>query len=108
MDEQKTKYRIPEPAWLSSRARNAARRPLFIGVSAAIIVALAGVSLVLAPKNRRAMGPTAAVSDIRIDTIQLQAALERSHARVTSAESALVIVRREVGNYNGQPAVDSH
>src|SRR4051812_13685006 len=107
MDEQKAKFRVPEPAWLSSRARNAARRPMFIGLSAAIIVALAGLSLVLAPKNRRPMGPTAAVSDIRIDTVQLQAALEQARSRVTSAESALVIARREVATYNAEPAVDS-
>ena len=97
---------MPEPAWLSSRARNAARRPLFIGLSAVIIVVLAGISLVLAPKNRRPMGPAAAVSDIRIDTIQLLAALQRANARVTSAESALVIVRRDVATYNAEP-VDS-
>jgi Mrp family chromosome partitioning ATPase len=106
MDDQKTKFRVPEPAWLNSRARNAARRPLFIGLSAAIVVILAGLSLVLAPKNRRAMGPTPAVSDIRIDTLELQSALARSHARVTSAESALVVVRREVATYNAEP-VDS-
>jgi hypothetical protein len=53
------------------------------------------------------MGPTAAVSDIRIDTVQLQSALERAHSRVTSAESALVNVRHEVATYNAAPAVDS-
>ena len=107
MAEKKAQFRVPEPAWLSSRARNAARRPLVIGLTAAIIVALAGLSLVLAPKNRRAMGPAAAVSDIRIDTVPLQFALERAHSRVTSAESALVIVRRDVASYNAQPKVDS-
>jgi Mrp family chromosome partitioning ATPase len=107
MDDPVAKFRVPEPAWLGSRARNAARRPLFIGLCAVIVVALAGLSLVLAPKNRRPMGPTAAVSDIRIDTVALQAALERAHARVTSADSALVVVRHDVATYNAQPAVDS-
>jgi hypothetical protein len=100
-------FRVPDPAWLSSRARNAARRPLFIALVATIVVALAGVSLVLAPKNRRPMGPTAAVSDIRIDTVALQLALQRARTRVTSAESALVIARREVATYNATPKVDS-
>jgi Mrp family chromosome partitioning ATPase len=107
MDDQKAKFRVPEPAWLSSRARNAARRPLFIGLSAAIIVALAGLSLVLAPKNRRPMGPAAAVDDIHIDTVQLQAALERAQTRVTSADSALAIVRQDVATYNAEPPIDS-
>jgi hypothetical protein len=107
MDEQKSQFRIPEPAWLSSRARNAVRRPIFIGLTTAIIVALAALSIVLAPKNRRAMGPTALVTDIQIDTVALQAALERARTRVTSAESALVVVRRDVANYNAQPAIDS-
>ena len=107
MAEDRSQFRVPEPAWLSSRARNAARRPLVIGLTAAIIVALAGLSLVLAPKNRRPMGPSVTVTDLRIDTVPLHLALERAHSRVTSAESALVIVRREVAAYTAQPKVDS-
>jgi len=107
MAERSPQFRVPEPAWLSSRARNAARRPLVIGLIAAIIVALAALSLVLTPKNRRAMGPAAAVNDIRIDTVPLQFALAQAHARVTSAESALIVVRRDVAAYNAQPPADS-
>jgi Mrp family chromosome partitioning ATPase len=107
MPDDKPKFRVPEPAWLSSRARNAARRPLVIGTAAAIIVALAGISLILAPKNRRPMGPTAGVEAIRIDTVPLHVSLSRANARVTSAESALVIVRREVAAYTAQPKIDS-
>jgi hypothetical protein len=107
MADQRPQFRVPEPAWLSSRARNAARRPLVIGIVAAIIVSLAAVSLVLTPKNRRAMGPAAAMNDIRIDTVPLQFALAQAHSRVTSAESALVVVRRDVAAYTAQPRVDS-
>jgi hypothetical protein len=107
MADQRPQFRVPEPAWLSSRARNAARRPLVIGMIATVIVALAGLSLVLAPKNRRAMGPSAAVNDIRIDTVPLQFALTQANARVTSAESALVVVRRDVAAYTERPPVDS-
>jgi hypothetical protein len=105
--DRKAEFRVPEPAWLSSRARNAARRPLVIGTIAAIVVALAALSLVLAPKNRRAMGPTATVDAIRIDTLALIQALSRAGTRVTSAESALVVVRREVASYNAEPKIDS-
>ncbi|HET9426267.1 MAG TPA: hypothetical protein VFO55_12940, partial [Gemmatimonadaceae bacterium] len=103
----KSKFRVPEPAWLSGRARNAARRPSVIGTIAVIVVGLAILSLVLAPKNRRAMGPTPVAEAIRIDTAALQVALARAGSRVTSAESALVVVRREVAAYNVQPAIDS-
>ena len=107
MDDSKPKFTVPEPAWLGSRARNAVRRPVFIGIIATIVVGLAGLSLILAPKNRRPMGPSAAVADIRIDTAPLHLALARAQSRVTSAESALVIVRREVATYNAEPRVDS-
>lgn len=107
MAESPREFRIPEPAWLSSRARNAARRPFVIGITAAILVALAGLSLVIAPKNRRPMGPSAAVNAISIDTTPLQVALTRAHGRVASADSALLLVRREVLAYNAQPAIDS-
>jgi Mrp family chromosome partitioning ATPase len=53
------------------------------------------------------MGPSATVNAIRIDTAPLQLALSQAHARVASADSALVIVRREVIAYNAQPAIDS-
>jgi Mrp family chromosome partitioning ATPase len=107
MAEKLPQFRVPEPAWLSSRARNAARRPLVIGLIAVIVVGLAGISLVLAPKTRRPLGPSAAVKDIQIDTLPLQAALEQAHSRVASADSALVIVRREVATYNAEPQIDS-
>lgn len=107
MQDSKSSFRVPDSAWLSSRARNAARRPAVIGTIAAIVVALAMVSLVLAPKNRRAMGPTAGITAIRLDTVPLQLALSLAGSRVTSAESALVVVRGEMAAYNVQPAIDS-
>jgi hypothetical protein len=73
-------------------------------MAAVIVIGLAAVSLILAPKNRRAMGPAAAATAIRIDTVPLQLALSRASARVTSAESALVLVRRDVAAYHAQPA----
>jgi hypothetical protein len=105
--ETKREFRLPGPAWLGSRARNAARRPLVIGTTATILVGLAALSLVLAPKNRRPMGPSAGVAALKIDTVALTEALTRADSRVTSAESALVVVRRDVASYNAEPAIDS-
>src|SRR4051812_20795069 len=107
MSEEKLALRVPEPAWLSSRARNAARRPLVIGTIAIIVTALAIVSIILAPKHRAQVGPSPTTAIIKVDTVPLALALAQSQARVTSAESALVVVRRKVATAATQPAVDS-
>src|SRR4051812_46562659 len=97
-------FRIPEPAWLSSRARNAARRPLLMGAVALCVIALSVVSLALAPKNRRAMGPTPLAEAIRVDTTPLLITLAQAQTRVVNAESALVVVRQQVLAAARQPA----
>src|SRR4051812_2002434 len=103
----KISFRTPEPAWLGSRARNAARRPLFIGVVAAVVVALAALSLVLAPRHRRRPGPSPSTSQIKVDTAPIVQALAVAKARVTSADSALVIVRQQELAANAKPKIDS-
>ena len=62
MADLQSQFRVPEPAWLGSRARNAVRRPMFIALTTVIVIGLAALSIVFAPKNRRAMGPTAGVT----------------------------------------------
>src|SRR4051812_23611632 len=96
MDPRTRDFRIPEPAWLSSRARNAARRPLLMGAVTLCVIALSVLSLLLAPKNRRAMGPTPLAEAIRVDTAPLLVTLGQAQTRVTNAESALVVVRQQV------------
>lgn len=107
MADKKPQFRVPEPAWLGSRARNAARRPLVIGTIAIVVTALAILSIVLAPKDRQRIGPTPGTAIIRVDTAPLAIALARSQSRVTSAESALVIVRARVAAATAKPVIDS-
>lgn len=99
--------RLRDPAWLSARSRNAARRPIFIGMVAVCVVALAILSLVLAPRHRRRLGPTPSTLIVKVDTVALAQALALSKSRVSSADSALVIVRQEVLAATAKPKVDS-
>ena len=107
MTDEKPRFRVPDPAWLGSRARNAARRPLVIGTIAIVVIGLAILSIVLAPKSRRRLGPTTGVAAIGVDTVPLIVALTQSQSRVVSAESALVIVRQRVAAAATQPVIDS-
>jgi hypothetical protein len=86
--------RVSDSAWLGCRARNAARRPLFIATTATCVIALAMLSLVLAPKQRQRPGPLA--SAMVVDTVSLLQALSESRVRVANAESAFAVVRHEV------------
>ena len=107
MFDGKSTFRIRDPAWLSSRARNAARRPRFIAVIAACVIALAILSLVLAPRHRRRPGPMPSTETVKVDTVPIVQALATSTSRVQSADSALVIVRRQVLAASAKPKIDS-
>ena len=107
MFDGKLTFRIRDPAWLSSRARNAARRPMFIAVIAACVVALAVLSLVLAPRHRRRPGPMPSTAIVKVDTLPIVEALAVSKSRVGSADSALVIVRQQVLAATAKPKTDS-
>src|SRR5258708_20193870 len=107
MFDGKLRFRVRDPAWLSSRARNAVRRPMFIGVIAACVVALAVLSLVLAPRHRRRPGPMPSTAIVKVDTLPIVQALAVSKSRVESADSALVIVRQQVLAATAKPKIDS-
>lgn len=74
---------------------------------AAVVVALAALSLVLAPRHRRRPGPAPSTTQIKVDTVPLVQAIGVSKSRVTSADSALVIVRRQVLAASAKPRIDS-
>src|SRR5438552_12740170 len=107
MFDGKLTFRVRDSAWLNSRARTAGRGPLFIGVVAACVVALAGLSLVLAPRHRRRPGPMPSTLIIKVDTLPIAQELSLSNSRRESAESALVIVRRAVLAATAKPKIDS-
>jgi Mrp family chromosome partitioning ATPase len=88
--------RVSDSAWLGCRARNAARRPLFIGTITACVIALAILSLVLAPKQRGRPGPLPSTMLVATDTLLLVQTLDQSRVRVANADSTLAIVRQQV------------
>ncbi|HEX7019131.1 MAG TPA: hypothetical protein VF159_03920 [Gemmatimonadaceae bacterium] len=85
---------IPRPIWLAARARNAIRRPVFIGaVGLGTFVAVL-VALVLAPQQaRRAAQASAPVVVDRPDTTTYVAAIAQARKRAVAADSALAQAR---------------
>jgi Mrp family chromosome partitioning ATPase len=88
---------VPRHAWLAARARNAMRRPVFIGAVSIGIFVSALVALGLAPQQaRRAARTTAPPSGTRPDTTPIVAAIEHAKVRRHVADSALTDARRVV------------
>ncbi len=85
---------IPRSVWLTARARNAVRRPVFIGAvgTSAFIAAL--VALVLAPQQARRVPQSAAHVGARPDTGAFVAALAQARTRMGAAESSLAFARQ--------------
>jgi len=85
---------IPRSVWLTARARNAVRRPLFIGAvgTSAFIAAL--VALLLAPQQARRLPQPAARMGMRPDTAAFLAALSQARTRMGAAESSLTFARQ--------------
>jgi hypothetical protein len=107
MFDRKLTFHLRDAAWIGSRAKNAARRPLFIGFVAACVVALALLSVALAPRHRRRLGPSPAVTGLKVDTAPLVQGLAISRTRAASAESALAVARQQVLLASAKPKVDS-
>ena len=88
---------IPRAIWLSARARNAVRRPIFIAVIGLGTAAAALVALVLAPREIRPHGlPRLADLGARADTTPLVAAVAQSQVRLGAAEASLSQARARV------------
>jgi Mrp family chromosome partitioning ATPase len=107
MAKRKLSARLRDPVWIGSRAKNAARRPLFIGFVTVCVVGLAVLSVILAPRHRRRMGPAPSVSGLRIDTVPLIQGLSLAKVRAAAADSALAVARAEVIAANARPQIDS-
>ena len=88
----------PSPAaWIGARARNALRRPVFIGAVSIVTFALSLLALVIVPQQARkaaaAIRPPAAA---RPDTEPTAAALAEAERQIAAAESAIVAARAEL------------
>jgi len=88
---------IPRAVWLTSRARNAVRRPVFIGTVGVGTAAAALVALILAPQQiRRGNVPTLADVGLKPDTASFVAGLAQARERLAAAEASLAMARARV------------
>jgi Mrp family chromosome partitioning ATPase len=88
---------IPRAIWLAARARNAARRPFFIGMVGIGTFVAALLALVLAPQQVKHVArlPAAPVAE-RPDTVPIIAGLLQARSRLAAAESSLAQARVHV------------
>lgn len=88
---------IPRAVWLTARARNAVRRPVFIGSVGVGVFGAALVALLFAPQQVKHFNePRLADIGAKPDTAQFAAALDQSKLRVASAEASLAAARVRV------------
>jgi tyrosine-protein kinase Etk/Wzc len=83
--------------WMSARARNALRRPVFIGAVSIVTFIASLVALVVVPQQaRRAAAQLLPVPEQRPDTEPTVAALTEAERQVGAADSAVVAARRQL------------
>lgn len=87
--------RISRQAWLSNRARNALRRPVFIGAISVATFVTAIVSMVVVPRATRQAPVTIPVSP-RPDTVNLIGGAALARMELVAADSTLDSLRTEL------------
>jgi succinoglycan biosynthesis transport protein ExoP len=87
-------FGAPRAAWISARARNAARRPVFIGAVSVGAFVTTLVALIVVPQQaRRAAERVAPDPRERVDTVPVLRAYERAQEQLRLANSALAAAR---------------
>jgi hypothetical protein len=95
---------IPRAVWLTARARNAVRRPVFIGAVGIGTFAAALVGLLFAPQQVRHFNePQLSDVTVKPETASFVAALDQSRERLVSAESSLAAARVRIATIPKQP-----
>ena len=85
------------PTWIAARARNALRRPVFIGVVSIITFIASLVALVVVPQQaRRTAAQLRPIGAQRPDTEPTAAALSEAQRQVAAADSAVLAARRDI------------
>ena len=83
---------------MSARARNALRRPVFIGTVSLVIFATALIAIVVVPQQaRRAATAMRPAASARPDTETTVVALREAERQVAQAESSVVAARAQIG-----------
>ena len=88
-------FGAPRAAWISARARNAARRPVFIGAVSVGAFVTTLVALIVAPQQARKVAERVAPDPTeRVDTVPILRDYERAQAQLRLADSSLVAARQ--------------
>ena len=87
--------RISRQAWLGNRARNALRRPAFIGAVSVATFVTAIVSMVVVPRAQR-QAPVVIPTAPRPDTLGLIGSAALGRIRIAEADSMLDSLRAEL------------
>ena len=83
--------------WIAARARNALRRPVFIGAVSVVTFAASLLALVVVPQQaRKAAAAIRPPSDLRPDTEPTFAALREAERQVATAEAEIGQARTEL------------
>ena len=91
-------FGAPRAAWISARARNAARRPVFIGAVSVGAFVTTLVALIVGPQQaRRAAERVAPDPGARVDTVPILRSYERAQAQLQLADSSLAAARAASG-----------
>jgi Mrp family chromosome partitioning ATPase len=98
---QRAKPPTPSRAtWIAARARNALRRPLFIGTVSLITFTASLVALVVVPRQaRRTAAELRPSASARPDTEPTATALAEAERQAATADSALIAGRTELAQY---------
>jgi Mrp family chromosome partitioning ATPase len=87
-------FGAPRAAWISARARNAARRPVFIGAVSVGVFVTTLVALIVVPQQARRVADRVAPDPReRVDTVPVLRAYERAQEQLQVANSALTAAR---------------
>src|SRR5918992_191347 len=88
-------FGAPRAAWISARARNAARRPVFIGAVSVGAFVTTLVALIVVPQQARRVAERVAPDPAnRVDTVPVLRDYERAQVQLRLADSALVAARQ--------------
>ena len=92
-------------AWMAARARNALRRPVFIGTVSIVTFAASLIAIVVVPQQaRRAATALRPSASARPDTETTVAALAEAQRQVARAESEIVAARTALAQLVAQTA----
>jgi hypothetical protein len=95
---QRTGPRTPSSpaAWITARARNALRRPLFIGTISVLTFLASLIALIIVPEQAKKAAAAIRPSSARPDTETTVASLRQAQRQVIAADSAIVGTRAEL------------